>query len=107
MAEYTRRMELASHKHKTPEAAPLPFVLSRAAFKLRVEDQSLIGAVDIDGAVLQKGSMAVPLITGFTILEAKQSGNALPLLQEGQMHAAILNGPGQFSGSLDVASALS
>src|SRR5260370_33155550 len=102
LAEYNRLMELASHKPKTPEAAPLPFVLSRAAFKLRVEDQSLIGAVNIDGAVLQKGSMAVPLTTGFTILEAKQSGNALPLLQEGQMHAAILNGPGQFSVSLDV-----
>lgn len=107
LAEYNRLMELASHKPKTPEAAPLPFVLSRAAFKLRVEDQSLIGAVNIDGATLQKGSMAVPLITGFTILEARQSGNALPLLQDGQMHAAILNGPGSFSVSLEVASALS
>ena len=106
LAEYNRLVELASHKPKTPEAAPLPFVLSRAAFKLRVEDQSLIGAVDIDGSVLEKGSVAVPLTTGLTILEAKQSGNALPLLQEGPRHAAILNGPGPFSVSLDIASAL-
>src|SRR5205807_2066354 len=106
LAEYNRLMELASRKPKTPEGAPLPFVLSRAAFKLSVKDQSLIGAVDIEGSVLEKGPVAVPLTTGLTILEAKQSGNALPLLQEGQRHAAILNGPGPFSVSLDLASAL-
>src|SRR5260370_8704355 len=106
LAEYNRLVELASRKPKTTDAAPLPFVLSRATFKLRVEDQSLIGAVDIDGSVLEKGSVAVPLTTGLTILEAKQSGNTLPLLQEGQRHAAILNGPGPFSVSLDIASAL-
>ena len=106
LAEYNRLSELATHKPKAPEAAPLPFVLSRAAFKLRVEDQSLIGAVDIDGALLGKGSVKVPLATGLTILEARQSGNPLPLLQEGTTHAAILNGPGSFSVSLNIASAL-
>src|SRR5207245_2041208 len=89
-----------------PEAAPLPFVLSRTAFKLRVEDQSLVGAVNIDGAVLERGSTKVPLTTGLTILEARQSANPLPLLQEGATHAAVLNGPGPFSVSLSVASAL-
>src|SRR5712691_9011273 len=107
LAEYNRLSELAARKPKTTDAPPLPFVLSRAAFKLRVEDQSLTGVVDIDGALLEKGSVKVPLTTGLTILEAKQSGNALPLLQEGQTHAAILNGPGAFSVSLNVASALS
>jgi len=106
LAEYNRLTEMAAHKPKTAEAAPIPFVLSRAAFKLRVEDQTLIGAVDIDGAVLEKGSVAVPLTSGLTILEAKQSGNALPLSQEGETHAAILNGPGSFSVSLEIASTL-
>src|SRR6266568_5183658 len=106
LAEYNRLTELASHQPKTDEAVPLPFVLSRTAFKLRVEDQSLLGAVDIDGAVLEKGSVVVPLTTGLTILEAKHSGNALPLAQQGQIHAAILNGPGPFSVSLDIASPL-
>src|SRR6266567_6723002 len=106
LAEYNRLTELASHQPKTDEAVPLPFVLSRTAFKLRVEDQSLIGAVDIDGAVLKKGPVVVPLTTGLTILEAKHSGNPLPLAQEGQTHAAILNGPGPFSVSLDIASPL-
>ena len=106
LAEYNRLSELAARKPKTTDAPPLPFVLSRAAFKLRVDDQSLTGIVDIDGALLEKGSIKVPLTTGLTILEAKQSSNPLPLMQEGQTHAAILNGPGPFSVSLKVASAL-
>ena len=33
LAEYDRLVELASRKPKLDEAAPLPFVLTRAAFK--------------------------------------------------------------------------
>ena len=106
LSEYNRLSELAARKLKAPDAPPLPFVLSRAAFKLRVEDQRLVGTVDIDGAVLEKGSTKVPLTSGLTILEARQSGNPLPLLQEGSTHSAIINGPGRFSISLNVASAL-
>jgi hypothetical protein len=106
LAEYNRLVELAARKPTAPDIAPLPFALSRAAFKLRVTDQSLLGTVDIDGALLQKGPVKVPLTTGLTILEAKQSGSPLPLLREGPTHAAILNGPGSFSVSLNVASAL-
>src|SRR6266850_1582982 len=106
LAEYNRLVELAARKPTAPEGAPLPFVLSRAAFKLRVEDQTLLGAVDIDGALLEKGSVKVPLTTGLTILEARQSSSSLPLLQEGATHAAILSGPGPFSVSLNIASAL-
>src|SRR6266850_5624683 len=106
LAEYNRLVELAARKPTAPDTVPLSFALSRAVFKLRVVDQSLLGTADIDGALLQKGSVKVPLTTGLTILEAKQSGSPLPLLQEGPTHAAILNGPGSFSVSLSVASAL-
>jgi hypothetical protein len=106
LAEYNRLSELATRKPKRTDTPPLPFVLSRAAFKLRVDDQSLTGVVDIDGALLERGSVKVPLTTGLTILEARQSGNPLPLMREGTTHAAILNGPGPFSVSLNVASAL-
>ena len=104
--EFDRLVELASHKGKQPDSAPLPFVLSHAVFKLRVEDQTLVGTVDIDGSLLEKGPVKTPLTTGLTILEAKQSNSPLPLLQEGPNHAAILNGPGPFAVSLGVASAL-
>ncbi len=106
LAEYNRLMELASHKPKTTEPAPLPFVLSTAAFKLNVTDQSLAGTVDISGNVLEQGSVKVPLTTGLTVLEAKQSNNALPLMLDGVTQTAILNGPGRFDLSLSVAAPL-
>ena len=37
LSEYNRLVELASRKDKTPDGVPLPFVLSHAVFKLRVE----------------------------------------------------------------------
>ena len=104
--EYNRLVELSARKTSSPDAAPLPFVLTRAVFKLRVEDQTLQGTVTIDGATLAKGPVKAPLLTGLTILQADQSGNPLPLLLEGTSHAAILNGPGPFAVSLGVAAPL-
>src|SRR5258708_20968971 len=43
---------------------------------------------------------------GLRILEARKSTSPLPLMQEGSTHSAILNGPGAFSVSLNIASAL-
>lgn len=106
LSEYNRLVELASRKDKTPDGAPLPFVLSHAVFKLRVEKQTLVGTVDIDGALLAPGPVKTPLTTGLTVLEAKQSNLALPLLQEGSSHAAILIGPGPFAVALGVAAPL-
>jgi hypothetical protein len=106
LAEYDRLVELASRKPKLEDTAPLPFVLSRAAFKLKLVNQTLVGTVEIDGSLLQNGNVKAPLTTGLTILEAKQAGNPLPLLQEGPAHAAILNGPGPFAVSLGIASGL-
>jgi hypothetical protein len=106
LSEYNRLSELASNKTKAPDAVPLPFALSRAAFKLRVLEQSVRGTVDIQGALLAKSPTKVPLTRGLTILEARQATASLPLLQEGTIHSAILNGPGPFAVVLDVASDL-
>ena len=106
LSEYNRLVELASQRNKTPDGVPLPYVLSHAVFKLRVEKQTLVGTVDIDGALLASGPIKTPLTTGLTILEAKQAGQALPLLQEGSSHSAILIGPGSFAVSLGVAAPL-
>ncbi len=106
LSDYNRLVELASRKPAPADVAPLPFVLSHAVFKLKLVDQTLVGTVDIDGATLTKGSVKAPLTTGLTILEARQSSNPLPLLQEGPNHAAILSGPGPFAVSLGIASGL-
>lgn len=106
LGEYNRLLDLAARKPKSPEAAPLPVVLSRAAFNLRVENESMAGTLDIQGDVLQKGPTKVPIANGLTIVEAQQSQKPLPLLQEGSAHVAIINGPGAFSVSLNIASAI-
>jgi len=106
LAEYNRLSELATRKPKIAAAAPLPYVLSRAAFNLRVEDQSITGLVNIDGSVFENGATKVPLISNWTILDAKQATNPLPLMQEGLSHSAVLSGPGTFSVSLNVAAPL-
>ena len=106
LSEYNHLVELATRKSAQPDEVPLPYVLSHAVFKLRVENQTLVGTVDIDGSLLAKGAVKTPLTTALTILEAKQAGNPLPLLQEGPSHAAILNGPGPFAVSLGVAAPL-
>jgi hypothetical protein len=106
LSEYNRLVELSTRKTLAPDAAPLPFILTRAVFKLRVEDQTLRGTVHIDGASLYKGPVKAPLMSGLTVLQADQSGKPLPLLLEGTSHTAILSGPGPFGVSLGVASML-
>lgn len=106
LREYDRLVELSTRKAKTPDTPPLPFVLTRAVFKLRVENQTLLGTVTIDGSSLYKGPVKAPLTTGMMVVDATQSGNPLPLLWESGSHAAILSGPGPFGVSLGVASAL-
>ena len=106
LGEYNRLVELASRKEKAPDGAPLPYVVSKAVFKLRVENQTLVGTVDMDVSLLEKGPVKTLLTTGLTVLDAKQSGNPLPLLQEGLQHSAILPGPGAFAVSLNVAAPL-
>ena len=106
LSEYDHLVALATRKTKTPDGVPLPFVLSHAVFKLRLEKETLVGTVEIDGALLETGPVKTPLTTGLTVLDAKQSGTALPLLQEGTSHSGILVGPGPFAVSLGVAAPL-
>jgi hypothetical protein len=106
LTEYNRLIELAARKQKKTDAPPMAYVLSRAVFNLRVENQSVVGTVNIEGAVLEKGPTKVPLTTGLTVLEATQAGASLPLMQDGATHSAIISGPGTFSVTLNVAATL-
>ncbi|MFN2531788.1 MAG: carboxypeptidase-like regulatory domain-containing protein [Pyrinomonadaceae bacterium] len=104
LAEYNRLVELATKKPTAPNAAPLPFVLSRAVFNLRVEDQLLRGTVEIEGTSLEKGSVKIPLSAGLTVLDASQSNKFLPMSREGDVHSGIISSSGAFSVKLNVAS---
>jgi Carboxypeptidase regulatory-like domain len=98
--EYNRLVALAAKPPKKPDVAPLPYSIQHADVKLRVENNSVVGSVELDGEVFHKGISKVPLTSGMTILEARQNGKGVPLIQEGGAHVALLPA-GDFSIALD------
>lgn len=99
--EYNKLVELAGKPPKKTDVAPLPYSIKHADLKLRVENNGVMGSVELDGEVFHKGMSKVPLTNGMTILDAHQGGKGVPLIQEGGTDAAILPGPGDFSIALD------
>jgi hypothetical protein len=99
--EYNKLMELASRPAKKSDAPPLPYSLKHAALKLKAGDDSVLGTIQFDGEVLKKGTIKVPLTTGWTILDAHRESKGVPLLQENGIQTAVLSGPAEFSILLD------
>ncbi len=99
--EYNRLVELASKPARKPETPPLNYSIKRADLKLRVESESVLGSVQLEGEVFKKGVAKVPLTSGITILDAKQENKALPLQQENGTQTAVLTGPSEFSITLN------
>lgn len=95
--EYNRLVELASKPTKKPERPPLNYSIKRADLKLRVESETVLGSVQLEGEVFRKGVAKVPLTSGITILDAKQENKPLPLQLENGIQTAILTGPSEFS----------
>lgn len=99
--EFNRLVELASKPIIKPDVSPIPYAIKRADLKLRVGSDSILGTVQCDGEIFVKGVARIPLLNAPTILDARQSGKALPLEQQGGMQTAILSGPAEFSITLD------
>jgi hypothetical protein len=99
--EYNKLVERAAKTPKKPDTAPLPYSIKHAELKLRVENNGVMGSVELEGEVFHKGISKVPLTTGTTILDARQNGKGVPLIQENGAHVALLSGPGEFSIGLD------
>jgi Carboxypeptidase regulatory-like domain len=96
LEEYNRLVELAAKTPKKPEMPPLNYSVKRADLKLRVENESVRGTVELEGEVFRKGFAKVPLTMGMTVLDARQENKALPLQQEHGVQTAVLIGPGEF-----------
>jgi hypothetical protein len=103
LEEYNRLVELASKPTKKPELPPVNYSVKHADLKLRVEDESVSGAVQLDGEVFKKGMTKVPLTTGMTILDVHEQNKGVPLTPENGTQVAILNGPAEFSVNVNVA----
>jgi len=99
--EYNKLVELAAKPPKKSDIAPLPYSIKHADVKLHVENDGVLGTVQLEGEVFRKGVSKVPLTSGMTILDAHQNGKGVPLLQENGTHTALLPGPGEFSVALD------
>src|SRR5215469_12709039 len=100
LEEYNRLVAMAAQPRKTPELAPLPYSLEHADVKLRVENDCVSGSVTVQGEVFRKGVTKIPLVSGMTVLDARENGKGIPLIQENGTHTALL-GPGDFSVALD------
>ena len=103
LEEYNRLVELATKPTKKPELPPINYSVKHADLKLRVEDESVSGAVQLDGEVFKKGMTKVPLTTGMTILDVREQNKGVPLTPENGSQVAILNGPAEFSVNVNVA----
>jgi len=98
--EYNRLVALAAKPPKKPDVAPLSYSIQHADVKLRVENNGVVGSLELDGEVFHQGISKVPLTSGMTILEARQNGKGVPLIQESGTHVAFLPAGG-FSIALD------
>jgi hypothetical protein len=105
--EYNRLVELAGKPVKPTDAAPVPYLVKSADLSFQVGAESATGTIQLEGEVFGKGVMRVPLVSGMTIMNARQKGMELPLEQERGTHMAALPGPGEFSVTLDAGLALS
>lgn len=101
LEEYNRLLELAGKTPKHVESAPLPYVIKRADLKFHATSETVMGTVQLQGETFNKGETKVTLISGITILDARQEGKGLPLEQENGAQTAILSGPSDFSLALD------
>ncbi len=104
--EYDKLVDLAAKPEKKPERPPVAYTLNRADLKLRVAGASVTGTMQLEGEVLSKGSVKVPLVSGVTMVDAQAQGRPLPLQQDGGAHAAVLSGPGDFAITIETGTQL-
>jgi hypothetical protein len=101
LTEYNRLTDLANQPAPTPAPAPVASVLASASLRVRVERDIARGVFDLAGEVLRPGVSRVTLLNGATLVDASAGGRALPLIADGNSHAALLPGPGPFALTLE------
>ncbi|MBZ5680455.1 MAG: carboxypeptidase-like regulatory domain-containing protein [Acidobacteriia bacterium] len=99
--EYNKLVELGAKPPKKIDAPPLPYAIKHADLKLRVENDVVLGTVQLDGEVFRKGISKVPLAAGITVFDAHQAGKPVPLQQENGTQTALLPGASEFSVAFD------
>jgi hypothetical protein len=104
--DYDRLLDLASRQPAPPDRAPLAAALTRADLRVRVANGTVRATMSVDGEVFQAGTVKVPLISNATLLDARMTDRALPLIADGNSHVAVVTGPATFSATLEWGSAV-
>ena len=99
--DYDRLLDLASRQPRPPDGPPVPAALTRADIRVTVAAGIVRATMTVDGEVLQAGTVKVPLIKNATLLDARMADRPLPLVADGNAHAAVLTGPAPFSATLE------
>lgn len=100
--DYDRLLDLANQHPVPPDTPPRSAALTRADIRVRVDRVVARATMSIDGQVLRAGFVKIPLIKRATLLEARLADAPLPLIADGDVHSALLNGPSTFSATLEV-----
>ena len=103
--EYDRMLDLASRKPAGVDTTPAA-ALTKADIRVRVAGPSARSTMQVDGEVFRAGMAKVMLIRNATLLDARMDNRPLPVIAEGGGHVALVTGPGTFSATLDVGTAL-
>ena len=106
LADYDRLLDRAENPAKRPEAPPIPAVVARADLRVRVTAARARGTFILDGEVFRAGATKVPLVEGATILSAQLGTVSVPLITEGGITAALIDGPRPFTIDLTWGAAL-
>jgi hypothetical protein len=107
LAEYNRLIDLAGRPTDAAAASPVPFALTSADLRVRVDRDLARGTFTVAGDVLRSGYHRVAFLSGATLVDASSSGRPVPLVADGAVLAAIVPGPAPFSLTLDWGAPLS
>ena len=101
LAEYDRLTDRAERPARRPDLPPIPAVVARAEAVVRITGGCARGTFTLEGEVFHTGITRVPLLSGATIVDARVGATSLPLLREGEVSVALVEGPRPFTIAVD------
>jgi len=101
LAEYDRLTDRAERPARRPDPPPIPAVVARAEAVVHITGARARGTFTLEGEVFHAGITKVPLLSNATIVDARVGPTSLPLLREGEVSVALVEGPRPFSIAVD------